>query len=419
MKQPFLMPKLGLTMTEGLVAEWSLRPGDRFARKQTVFVVETDKAANEIAAESAGVLLEIVQPVGATVAVGELVGFWEDGNSADDGGVARVGGDMGNGVSSVTDEATPLPAEPTSVADPPATPILVSDVPGTGAAVRMKSAHRIVASPLARRTAERRGVDIAAVPGSGPGGRIVARDLNFAGVAHEPGAATEFGAGTSRVELTGVQMTMARRMSAAKQEVPHFYLAVDFDMGPLVALRARLNVGRNRRITINHFIVAAVGRALEALPPANRVWADGAALQFTASDVGIAIHTERGLYAPIVRAAGTLSLDEVARQSGTLADRARAGRLTAAELAGGAVTVSNAGMFNVRYLTPIVNPGQAMILGVGSIQQVFRPDAKGRPELRQEMGIVLACDHRILDGVAALAYLNRIVDGLQKTEAYV
>jgi pyruvate dehydrogenase E2 component (dihydrolipoamide acetyltransferase) len=208
---------------------------------------------------------------------------------------------------------------------------------------------------------------------------------------------------------------MARRLTAVKQEVPHFYLALDVEVSRLLALRTELNLlAAPVKLTLNHFIVAAIGRALKDLPQANRIWADGEIVTYASTDVGVAVSTERGLLVPVVRDAGRVSLLEAARRTQAQVERARAGTLTADDMSGGAITVSNAGMHNVRFMTPIINPGQAMILGVGSVDQVFRPDAEGKPALRQEMGLVLAGDHRILDGVAGLAFLNRVAAYLEQ-----
>lgn len=202
---------------------------------------------------------------------------------------------------------------------------------------------------------------------------------------------------------------MARRLSAVKQQVPHFYLAVEVRVTKLLALRTELNALEGpTRLTLNHFILAAVGRALREMPEANRVWDDGEIVSFSATDVGMAVSTERGLFVPVVREAGSVPLIEVARRAQAQVERARAGSLARDDMTGGAITVSNAGMFNVKFMTPIINPGQSMILGVGSISQAFRPDAEGRPELRDEIGLVLAADHRLFDGVSGLAFLNRI-----------
>ena len=210
-----------------------------------------------------------------------------------------------------------------------------------------------------------------------------------------------------------MQRTVAKRLTSAKQDVPHFYLTLEADVMKLMTLRAELNIASAQRVTLNDFVVAALGRALDDMPQVNRVWADDAMLQFEHSDVGIAVHTDDGLYVPVVRQAGQQSLRELARQTQALVARARAKSLGALEMSGGAVTVSNAGMFNVTYITPIINPGQAMILGVGSIRDVFRPDAARMPVLRSELGLVLACDHRVLDGATGSKFLNRVVDLLQ------
>ena len=233
-----------------------------------------------------------------------------------------------------------------------------------------------------------------------------------------PAAACSAGTGApdagERSKPSLVQAATARRLTPVKQQVPHFYLAVEAEVSKLLALRAEINAADPAvRLTINHFVVAAVGRALVDLPDANAVWADGEILRFRSADVGVAVNSERGLFVPVLRDAGRLGLNALAQVGNRLVERARAGALTAAEMQGGAITVSNAGMFSVKFMTPIINPGQAMILGVGSIGKKFRPDAEGRPALTQEMGLVLAGDHRLLDGVSGLRFLNRVMHYLE------
>ena len=207
---------------------------------------------------------------------------------------------------------------------------------------------------------------------------------------------------------------MARRLSEVKQGVPHFYLAAEAEVTALIALRGTLNAEAGRpRVTMTTFIVAAVGRALADLPDANTVWMDGELVTFGAADVGVAVNAPQGLYVPVVRDAGRKSIERIAAESRALVERAREGKLTLDEMAGGAFTVSNAGMHNVTYMTPIVNPGQSAVLGVGSVRQVFRPDDEGRPALRQELGLVLAADHRVFDGVSGLELLNGIIGYLE------
>lgn len=398
------MPKLGLTMTEGALAEWTLAPGARFKAGDCVFVVENDKAATEVEAESDGVMGTPLVAVGGTVPVGAVVGHWDD-------------------------DAPPVAAP--AVADAAAT-----------------TAHRPV-TPFARRLAREHRIAIADVTGSGPRGRVRARDVEVviktrasapasktapaAAPIAPPASATTAeaapptvqsclpappatgpGRAPGRVEpFTAVQQATAARLTAAKQDIPHFYLAREAEVSSLLDLCAKLKDPETEpRLTLNHFLVAAVGRALRALPELNRVWTPQGALVLDGSDVGVAVHTEHGLRVPLVRDAGRLSLVNLARQANTLAERARAGRLGADDMAGGAITVSNAGMHGLTAMISIIVPGQSMILGVGSVRELFRPDKLGQPALRREIALVLSVDHRVLDGVGGAALLNEIVDGL-------
>jgi pyruvate dehydrogenase E2 component (dihydrolipoamide acetyltransferase) len=213
---------------------------------------------------------------------------------------------------------------------------------------------------------------------------------------------------------TPVQATMARRLTAAKQQIPHFYLAAEAEVSQLLQVRSEINAaGIGPKLTLNHLIVAAVARALHEMPAANCVWTDEGILSFSTVDVGVAVSSERGLLVPVVRDIGQASLTQVAERTSAVVARARNGALTPADVGGGAITVSNAGMHEVTWMTPIVNPGQAMILGVGSVREVFRPDANGQPALHREMGLVLAADHRLVDGVAGLSFLNRVIAHLR------
>lgn len=386
MRQPLLVPKLGLTMEEGVLVEWLLQPGQAFAAGDGLFVIESEKAANEIAAEAAGVLLACSAPVGTTLPVGTVIGWWDDGA----GGQAAV-----------------APAAPAPVAAAHTPPVDT----------------RVPVTPLARRLARQRGLDLAQVRGSGPRGRIRARDLPAAPLpapspAPSPGpgpaSASQPAVGSLR-KPSASELTVARRLTQAKQQIPHFYLALEAEVSALLALREQLNAAQSGvRFTVSHFIVAAVGRALAERPQANRVWIDEGLLSLEATDVGLAVNAERGLAVPVLRDVGRLPLAEVARAAAAAVQRAKAGPLGAAEMAGGAITVSNAGMFDVSYMTSIINPGQSLILGVGSVRELFRPDAQGQPALRREMGLVLSADHRVHDGVGALAFLQRVVAHLQQ-----
>ncbi len=381
MPHPLLMPKLGLTMTEGLLSEWLVTVGAQFKKGDVLFVVETDKVATEVEAQADGMLADIIVEPGQTVQVGVVVGNWSE------------------------------PAqEGLSVAD------------------------RVLATPLARRLAAHQGIALESVDGSGPGGRIKAADIEAAAGRQAPiaesaaeaapgpvAAASESCAMSGAIDLgvrskpDSIHATMARRLTEVKQTVPHFYMSIDVQASSLLALRAQRNqLATATHLTLTHFLVAAVGRALRDIPRANRVWNDGEVVTFGSTDVGLAVNTERGLFVPVVRDAGNVSLDEVSRRAANKVADARAGKLSPNDSAGGAIAVSNAGMFKVKYLTPIINPGQAMILGVGSINQVFRPDGQGQPVLCQELGLVLAADHRILDGVSGLEFLNCVTGYLEQ-----
>jgi pyruvate dehydrogenase E2 component (dihydrolipoamide acetyltransferase) len=310
-----VMPKLGLTMTEGTVVEWPLAEGARFAKDEVYVVVENDKVANEIAAPEDGRLLKILVPKGETVPVGTALAEWEPDAEG-------------------PEEAAPAPE-------------------------------------------------------SRPNWRAA----------------------------SALELAAARKLAKAQQEVPHFYLAAEIDVGRLQALRERRNAGAPRaRITLTHLIVAAVARALARHPAANRVWQDDGFLDMEGADVGVAVHTDQGLMVPVLRAADRKALDQLAAETTALVEKARTRTLAADEVGGGAITVSNAGMHDVTYMASIINPGQAAILGVGSERRLFRPDAQGAPRLAREIGVVLSCDHRVLDGVRAAAFLNAVRAALEAPE---
>lgn len=408
MRRELLVPKLGLTMTEGVLVEWMLKPGDAFKVDQGLFVIESEKAANEIGAEAEGVLLETTAEAGATLPCGAVIGYWDDGVAGEAGEIGEVAepGEVG---------------KPTVAAPTPSTPV------STGPAAKTPSAStRIPVTPLARRLAQQKAVDLSGVVGSGPRGRIRAKDVlalaaqvnapvqAIRTAVSAPAPALASAAGTLRAP-SALERTVAQRLTAAKQEIPHFYLSVEAEMTAVMNLRKQINAAQSRqRLTLNHFVLAAVGQALEAMPEVNCVWTDDGILSLASSDVGMAVNTDKGLMVPVLRAVGRQSLSGIAKSSLELIERAQNSRLSSAEMQGGAITVSNAGMHDVTYMASIINPGQSMILGVGSIREVFRPDDNGQPVIRREMGMVLSADHRVLDGVSALKFLKLVVQGLSQ-----
>lgn len=353
----FRMPKLGLTMEEGIVTSWQVAEGDRFAAGQTLVVVETDKIASELEAPGAGVLRRKLAHPGEVKAVGEALAELD--------------------IDATGESKTPE-----------------STMPG-----------RIVATPLARRLAREADVDLRLVVGSGPRGRIRARDLP---AATPPDSAPTGAASADDWLAQARQLRVAQRMVTAKRDTPHFYLASEVEVTALEALRAQLKA-EGRRLTLTHLLLAAIVRALCDTPHLNRIWRDDRSVRLDSIDVGLAIAAPSGLVAPTLRNLERATIWQIAAHAEALTARARAGSLTAAD-GGGApmMTLSNAGMHDVTWMTSIIPPGQAAILGVGTTRAVFRPDAQGRPELRRELGLVLSCDHRVFDGVTGLALLNAI-----------
>ena len=207
---------------------------------------------------------------------------------------------------------------------------------------------------------------------------------------------------------------MASRVSASKLTIPHFYLSIDVDASALLDLRRNLNALPDRpRASVTHLLLAAVVEALRRVPAMNRVWTEDGMLTLPTLDVGLAVDTNRGLMSPVVRDLADKGFFGVVRSVDAVIQRARDGTLRLGDLQGGAITISNAGMHDVRYMGSIIVPGQSAILGVGSVQECFRPDEQGRPVLRREIGIVLSADHRIHTGVSALGFLNALKTVLQ------
>jgi pyruvate dehydrogenase E2 component (dihydrolipoamide acetyltransferase) len=317
-----LMPKLGLTMTEGTVVEWPIAAGGTFARGAVCVVVETDKVANEIEAPGAGRLVKILVQEGETVPVGSVLAEWE------------------------TD------AEQTEA----------------------QAAAGTATAPAA-----------AATPAVAAGPEPVRRK-----------------AGAS-------ELAAARRLTAAKQNIPHFYLSTEIEVSALQVQRAQWNAdGTRPKLTLTHLFLAALARTLAAQPELNRIWDEECFVDLPGVDIGIAVNTDCGLLVPVLRNADRMDLGQLAQAAVGLVARARSGALSPEEVGGGAITLSNAGMFDVTYMGSIINPGQAAILGVGSERRRFRPDASGAPQLAREIGVVLSCDHRVLDGVHGLQLLNGV-----------
>lgn len=423
-----VMPRLSDTMEEGTILRWLVAEGEHVGRGQEIVEIETDKATMTYESDLDGVLT-IVAPEGDTLPVGAVI--------------ARVGATVA--------EEQPSRTVPTTAVESTGetTPARVANAPST------PDGERVKASPVARRIARENEVDLHALTGTGPGGRIVKADVQAAastapagtgeataGAPSRPsdagdtpttGAAPSPGAGlagvttakgeTTEVELSRTQQTIARRMAESKATIPHFALQVDIDMEECVALRSELKrLGQADAPTYNDMVVKACALALREHPRANSSYRDGRLQLHSRVNVGVAVATDAeeptggALIVPTVFDADVKALGEIARETRALAARVRDGSITPPELGGGTFTVSNLGMFGVTAFTAIVNPPQAAILSVGAVQ----PRAAVRDDgvlVRQQMTVTLACDHRVLYGADAARFLARIRELLEQPAA--
>jgi len=428
-----VMPRLSDTMEEGTILHWLKRDGEELRRGEELVEIETDKATMIYESDQDGVL-EILAAEGHTLEVGAVIARVGDARAASTSAVIEEGPASGGpaGVR-VAEQARAQAGSEAAVA-----PSAVSPAVG----------ERVKASPLARRIAGESGIDLHELSGSGPGGRIVKADVleRSSGGAGEnstppPGAATPGSAAalegvttakgqTTTVELSRTQQTIARRMAESKATIPDFTLQMDLDMGACVKLRTELKrlsraeadaepgTGAQQlgTPTYNDMVVKACALALREHPRANGSYRDGRLQLHSRVNVGVAVAAEDALVVPTVFDADEKSLGEIARETRALAGRVRAGTVTPPELGGGTFTVSNLGMYGIRSFAAIINPPQAAILSVGSVQRraVVRGDELAAGE---EMTITLSCDHRILYGADAAEFLARVRELLESPSA--
>ena len=400
MSIPVLMPALSPTMTEGTLAKWHVSVGDVVKSGQILADIETDKATMEVEAVDEGTIGALLIPAGSEgVAVNTPIAMLlEEGETAD----------------SLSIPAKTPSSEPAPVA--PAAPVSASTAPSPApSAVVAFSSERVVASPLARRLAKEKGVDLKALKGTGPRGRIVKNDVLSAkttGGAEKKSpspAVAAFGMPPARQEkATTMRKVIAERLSESKQTVPHFYLTVDVALDAAMALRAQLNGRPNvtYKLTVNDFILKAIAQALVAVPQANASWQDGMLHYYEWPDISVAVAIDGGLITPIIRRAHEKSLIAISSEIKDLAARAKAGKLLPEEFQGGTFSLSNLGMFGISHFAAIVNPPQGGILAVGAGERRFVPDDKDNPVVKTIMSCTLSVDHRVVDGAVGAAFLQ-------------
>ena len=406
------MPKLSDTMTEGVVAEWHKQVGDTVESGELLAEIETDKATMEFESFNDGVLLHIGVQKGETAPVDSLLCI-----------IGKKGEDISALLAEA--EAAPAPAEeaapaaapspapaPASTAPAPA-PAAPAPTPASAAVAAPSANGRVKASPLARRLAEEKGVDIAAVAGSGEGGRIVKRDIeNFTPVA--AGTPALAGAVESYTEVAVSQMrkTIARRLAESKFTAPHFYLTIDIDMDNAVAARKAVNANDGIRISFNDMVIKAVATALKKHPAVNSSWLGDRIRTNDHVNVGVAVAVEDGLLVPVVRHADLKPMTAISAEVRDFAGRARDKKLQPADWEGSTFTISNLGMFGIEEFTAIINPPDSCIMAVGAIRQ--EPVVKdGQVVPGNRMKVTLSCDHRVVDGASGAAFLQTFKQHLE------
>ena len=443
-----LMPALSPTMEKGNLAKWLKKEGDTVKSGDVLAEIETDKATMEVESIDEGVLAKILVPEGSQdVPVNQLIAILA--GEGEDVATAAAG----KGAAAPAPAAAPAAAPATSPA-PAAAP-----APATAASAPASNGQggRVFASPLARRIAKDKGIDLGSLSGSGPHGRIVARDLEGAQPGAKPAAAPApaaaaaapapaapapkataaltgptadqvkamFEAGTyEEVQLDGMRKTIARRLVESEQLTPHFYLTVDCDLDDLMALREQVNANASKdkdgkpsyRVSVNDFIIKALALALQKVPAANAVWAEDRILRMKHSDVGVAVAIDGGLYAPIVKKAEQKTLSTISNEMRDLAARARTKKLKPEEYSGGSTSVSNLGMMGMRNFTAIINAPQSSILAVGASEQ--RAVVKGgEVKVVTQMTVTMTCDHRVMDGALGAELLSAFKGFIEKPMA--
>jgi pyruvate dehydrogenase E2 component (dihydrolipoamide acetyltransferase) len=420
-----LMPKMGDAMEEGTIRRWLKNEGDRIEEEESIAEIDTEKATIEIPATDAGVLTRILVKEGQTVAVGTPIAEvnGKGGSPTPAKPAAEAAPGPRNGAKADREEApgAEAPAPPTPEADLSQREAAPTNAQAP-AAPRPSGTDRVKASPLARKVAEERGVDLQNVRGTGPGGRIIEADVEEALRTGVPGAAPTGRPGpTPAAPMPGTERPMspirkviARRLTESKQTIPHFYLTIDVDMRAAARIRSEYNAGaaEERKVSFNDLVVRACALALEKFPAVNSRLEGEVIKTPHTINVGVAVSLEEGLIVPVVRDANRKSISTLGREIRELAERARKGGLKPDEYAGGTFTISNLGMYDIVQFQAVINPPEAAILAVGAIRDtpVVEED---RIVPGKQMYLTISVDHRIVDGSVAAEFLQEVKRLLQ------
>jgi len=397
------MEALSPTMEEGRLVKWTKQEGDAVKTGDTIAEVETDKAVMELVARADGQLIKVLVPEGSTVPVGNVVAYIGAPGEKVDGGSA------------------PAAAQPAVVSRQPlATPALAA-APTPAPVTTPADAARVKASPLAKRIAKETGVDLARLQGSGPGGRVVKRDLEGAPPAgvpvplpSSPVPVVRSGAPYDDVPLTQIRKTIAKRLAASIGPIPHFFLTTEVDMERAAEAREALNrqLGDQGKVSFNDIVIKAVAIALTKHRACNAWFQEDHIRYWNAVHIGMAVAVEDGLITPVIHDADHKTLAEIGTEARELAQRARNRRLKPDEYTGATFSVSNLGMFDIDQFTAVINPPEAGIIAVGSI--VPKPVAEGAAVVvRRRLRLTMSCDHRVIDGATGAQYLKTLKQMLE------
>ena len=423
-----LMPALSPTMEKGNLAKWLKKEGDKVKSGDVIAEIETDKATMEVEAVDEGTIAKILVPEGTQdVAVNDIIavlaGDGEDVKAAGASAGAKPAAAPAKAEAPAPKSASPSPA----AAPAPAAKSAAAPAPHAAAPAPQANGHaRTFSSPLARRLAKEAGIEIARISGTGPHGRVVARDVAEAksgkglkAPAAAPGAAPALAPSMSDKQILalfepgsyeivphdGMRRTIAQRLTAAVQTIPHFYLTIDCEIGKLLAAREEINASAPKdkekkplyKLSVNDFVIKAMAVALQKIPDCNVSWTEGGMVKHKHSDIGVAVAMPGGLITPIIRKAETKTLSAISSEMKDFAARARARKLKPEEYQGGTTAVSNLGMYGINHFTAVINPPHATILAVGTSEE--RPVVRGgKIEIAQMMSVTLSCDHRAIDG---------------------
>jgi pyruvate dehydrogenase E2 component (dihydrolipoamide acetyltransferase) len=409
MAKAITMPALSPSMTEGTLVKWLKKEGDTVKTGDILAEVETDKATMDLESFDAGTLLKIILPEGSRVAVnGKIAVIGQPGEKIDESLLAPPAPAPAPApaapAASVPAAETPASAPVQTAPAPAPTPVPVSTAPGA----------RVRISPLARKIAAERGVQVANIIGTGPGGRIVKRDVLAAPVGGG-GTGGYLGAGPvareERLPLSNMRRTIAKRLLDSKTQIPHFYLEVEVDAANLVQTRVALNTafeaaGKKLKLSLNDFVLKACTEAIRRVPAINASFEGDAIRQYGSVHMSFAVAIPDGLITPVIRDAHAKSLMAIGEEAKSLGIRAKEGKLKPEEYTGGTFTVSNLGMMGIDRFSAIINPPQAAILAVGNVVKKPVVNAHDQIVIGQRMSVTLSCDHRVVDGAVGALFLK-------------